>query len=76
MKKLDLNTAKPADLVPYYLSGKTEPWSFNDRTEWGSYETISAKSADPWGINADKEIDPMYAPASMPCTWHKYSKLI
>ncbi|CAI7569856.1 unnamed protein product [Penicillium discolor] len=59
MKKLDLNTAKPADLVPYYLSGKTEPWSFNDRTEWGSYETISAKSADPWGINADKEIDPM-----------------
>ncbi|KAJ5210626.1 amino-acid oxidase [Penicillium cf. griseofulvum] len=59
MKKSNLKEAKPADLVPYYLSGKTEPWSFNDITKWGNYETISAESADPWGINADMGIDQM-----------------
>jgi hypothetical protein len=76
MNKLDLKKATTADLVPYYLSGKTEPWSFNDRTEWGSYETISAKSDNPWHINDDMEIKKMYAPASIPCTWHESSKLI
>jgi hypothetical protein len=61
MHKKPLGKASIGDLVPYYIKSDLEPWCFNDRTEWGSYESTYKESEDPWGINADDKIPPAYA---------------
>ncbi|CRG82799.1 Dual specificity protein kinase KNS1 [Talaromyces islandicus] len=64
MRKTLLRDECIGNLVPYYLNADQEPWNFNDRTEWGTYASISSRSADPWGINGDSKIPPEILKAS------------